>query len=167
MIDDDDPLAIPASLKRGSDNKAEFHKMANTQASEDKVKPNGVAKAAAPKPAKKAAVKAPAKKAAAKPVAKAAKVEKPAKTVKAAKPKVETAKKDKWGFREGTAKSQAVALYAAKGGATLEEVKAAVGSVQLNVLNGLEAEGHTVERKKEIREGARPVTRYFLKAKKD
>jgi hypothetical protein len=170
MVDDDDPLAIPASLKRGSDNKAEFHKMANAQTEEvapktpkaPKAKANGTVKAA-PKKAVKAAAK-PAKKAAAVKKAPASKgSEKP----KAAKPKTDTVKKDKWGFREGTAKSKAVALYAAKGGATLEEVKEAVGSVQLNVLNGLEAEGHTVDRKKEVRDGQRPVTRYFLKAKKD
>lgn len=163
--DDDDPLAIPAYLKRGSDNKAEFHKMANTQ-TEDKPKPNGVAKAVAP--AKKAAAK-PAKKAAPakKAVAKKAPASKGSEKPKAAKPKADTVKKDKWGFREGSAKSKAVALYAAKGGATLAEVKAAVGSVQLNVLNGLEELGHTVDRKKEVREGARPVTRYKLTAKKD
>lgn len=164
MVGDDDPLAIPTCLKRGSDNKAEFHKMANTQ-TDEKPKPNGAVKAAAPKPAKKAA--APKKAAAKKAVAKKAPASKGSEKPKAAKPKADTAKKDKWGLREGSAKSQAAALYAAKGGATLAEVKAAVGSVQLNVLNNLEELGHTVDRKKEVREGQRPVTRYKLTAKKD
>lgn len=163
MVGDDDPLAIPSCLKRGSDNKAEFMRMANPAVEEapKAKKANGAVKADGVRD--KAEKAKPAKKAAAKPAVKA-KAEKPAKV---AKPKADTAKKDKWGFREGSAKSKAVALYAAKGGATLEEVKEAVGSVQLNVLNGLEAEGHTVDRKKEVREGQRPVTRYRLIAKKD
>ena len=55
-------------------------------------------------------------------------------------------------------------MYARKNGATLAEVKEALGSVQLNVLVGLEAEGFTVNKEKEKIEGQRPVTRYFLKA---
>lgn len=180
MTDDDLVPDIPPFLKRGSDNKASFMTMANTQVAEEdtnqkingvlrpeKAKSAKVAKPKADKPAaKKVADKKPAK--ATKPAAKkaAAKPSKGADKAKVAKPKAETAKKDKWGFRDGSAKSMAVALYAAKGGATLEEVKTAVGSVQLNVLNGLEAQGHTVIRKKEVREGQRPVTRYFLKANK-
>ena len=123
-----------------------------------KSKANGAAK-----PAVKAATKAagkPKAKAAAKPPAKAKTA--PKATAKAApkasKPKGEATKLDKWGIREGTAKSKA--------GATLNEVKDAVGSIQLNVLKGLEAEGHLVTSKKEKLDGKRPVTRYWIKFKK-
>jgi len=171
---DNNPLDIPAFLVRDASNRAPF--MSNVESDAPaKSRPAKTVKAnGAAKPTAKATVKAadkPKAKAAAKPAAKAKTAPKaaakPAKaTAKASKPKADGAKKDKWGFREGSSKSQAVALYAAKGGATLEEVKAAVGSVQLNVLNALEAEGHEVVRKKEVREGKRPATRYFLKAKK-
>lgn len=132
-----------------------------------KAKANGAARApvkAAGKAKAKADAAVPAKaKTAPKATVKAAKGSaKP----KAAKPKAEGSKKDAFGFREGSAKSKAAALYAAKAGATLEEVKEAVGSIQLNVLNGLEAEGYEVKRVKEEREGRRPATRYFLKTKK-
>lgn len=175
MGSEPDPLDIPEGLKRDVNNKASF--MANSDVSEDatvKVKPkakpvkaNGAVKPAvkaADKVKPKAADKVAAKvKAAPKATAKAAKgSEKP----KAAKPKAEGAKKDVFGFREGSAKSKAVAMYATKSGATLEQVKDEVGSIQLNVLNALEAEGHEVKRVKEEREGQRPVTRYYLKAKK-
>lgn len=172
---DGDPLDIPAFLLRDAGNKAEYMKMATTEVEETKSRPaKSVAKAnGAAKPAKaapKAAVKAadkPKAKAAAKPAAKAkAPAKAPKAAAKVAKPKTEAGKKDKWGLREGSAKSKAVELYAAKGGATLKEVEEAVGSVQLNVLNALEAEGHEVTRKKEQRDGERPVTRYFLKMKK-
>lgn len=172
-----DPLDTPAFLKRDINNKAEFMSMASAETVEDTT-PKAKAKAKAPakangatKPAVKAADKPKAAKAvkvavkaktAPKATAKAAKgSEKP----KAAKPKADGVKKDAWGFRDGSAKSQAVALYATKAGATLEEVKHAVGSVQLNVLNGLEEAGHEVKRVKEEREGQRSVTRYFLKKK--
>ena len=115
--------------------------------------------AEAPKPAKtahKAASKPAGKPKAAKP-AKAPKANKaPAKPRKAPKPK------DEFGYREGSMKSQAAALYAAKHGATLEEVKEKLGSIQLNVLKELESKGHTVKRTKEKGDGARVVTRYFL-----
>lgn len=131
-----------------------------------KSKANGAAK-----PAVKAATKAagkPKAKAAAKPPAKAKTA--PKATAKAApkasKPKGEATKLDKWGIREGTAKSKAVEMYASKAGATLNEVKDAVGSIQLNVLKGLEAEGHLVTSKKEKLDGKRPVTRYWIKFKK-
>jgi len=171
-----EPLDIPTFLKRDANNKAEFMYMSEAM---EETAPKAKAKAKAPGQGKWAAK--PPVKAAGKPkVAKAVKVAAKAKaapkaTVKAAKgsekpkvakPKAEGVKKDAWGFREGSAKSQAVALYAAKAGATLEEVKEAVGSVQLNVLNGLEEAGHEVKRVKEEREGQRSVTRYFLKMKK-
>jgi hypothetical protein len=113
----------------------------------------------APKPAKKPA-KAPGKPAG---KAKAAKADKPAKADKApAKPRKAPAPKDDFGYREGSMKSQAAALYAHKKGATLEEVKEKLGSVQLNVLKELEGKGHTVKRVKEKGDGTRQVTRYFL-----
>ncbi len=51
---------------------------------------------------------------------------------------------DEWGIREGTARSKAVALYARPEGASLAEVKEAVGSVQYNVLTELKEKGHTI-----------------------
>lgn len=128
------------------------------------------------KPKAKAKAKAPAKKAApakAKPVketkpAKKATAAKAPEKAKAAKPKAEKkskAEKDQWGLRKGSSKSEAAAMYARKNGATLEEVKEKVGSIQLNVLKELEAEGHTVEREKVERKGQRPLTRYKLIAK--
>lgn len=172
---DDHPLAVRFHKRPqpGATSRAPFMStVESTEVTKPKAKPvskaNGAAKPkaavkAADKPKAKAAAKAPAKaKNAPKATAKAAKG-KPT-----AKPRAEsTAKKDKWGFRDGSAKSKAVAMYAAKGGATLEEVKEAVGSVQLNVLKALEELGHEVTQKKEAREGKRAVTRYHLKAKKD
>lgn len=183
MRDDDlSHLDIPDFLRHQSNdasnpNRSRVEQPMSTEVASEVVKPkakpaakaNGAAKPtkpavkAADKPKAKAAAKAPAK---AKTAPKA--TAKPAKAKPAAKAKAEsTAKKDKWGFREGSAKSQAVAMYAAKGGATLEEVKEAVGSVQLNVLKALEELGHEVIQKKEAREGKRAVTRYYLKMKKD
>lgn len=109
------------------------------------------------KAAAKSAVKA---KAAPKVKAKAAKAPDKA---KAAKSKASKVDKDQFGFRKGSAKSEAAALYARKSGATLAEVKEKLGSVQLNVLVALEAEGRTVNKIKEERKGQRPATRYFLK----
>lgn len=173
----DDPLTIPAFLLRDSNNKAEFMRMSNV--SED-TKESRPAKSAKPVIKANGAAKAPVKaadKVKAKPAAKAApkpekapkataKASKGSEKPKAAKAKAEGVKKDQFGFREGSAKSKAVEMYARKSGATLEEVKEAVGSVQLNVLNGLEEAGHEVKRTKEEREGQRAVTRYFLKVKK-
>ncbi len=134
---------------------------------ETPAKPNGSAKPApkahkkaAGKPKAKAAPKAPAKKAAPKAVKKAAKAAKPK------GPRKPPAEKDQFGLRKGSAKSEAAAMYARKNGATLAEVKEKVGSIQLNVLVGLEEAGHIVEREKLERKGQRPVTRYKLIAKK-
>lgn len=168
-MSDAHPLDIPPFLLRDANNQAEFMRMsteATVETTKPKAKPAPKANGAA-KPAAKAAVKAadkPKAKAAAKPAAKAKAA--PKATAKASKPKAEGGKKDKWGFREGSAKSKAVEMYTSKAGATLNEVKAAVGSIQLNVLKSLEAEGHTVIQKKEQLEGQRPITRYWLKAKK-
>jgi len=169
-----DPLDIPAFLKRDVSNKAEFMLMAADSVVESRParstkadKSNGQDEApikATGKPVKKAAAKAPIRaKNAPKATVRAAKAPQKA---KAARPKAESkVEKDIWGFRKGSAKSKAVAMYARKSGASLEEVKAVVGSIQLNVLNSLEADGAKVERVKEQREGQRPVTRYYLKAK--
>ena len=92
----------------------------------------------------------------------------PAKAAKGkSKPKARAPKAslDAFGFRAGTARSKAVAMFARKGGATLAEIKKAVGSVQLNCLVALEAEGYKIVRKKEDGSGARTITRYFLKSK--
>lgn len=169
-----DPLDIPSFLKRDANNRAKFMSVEVDETRESRpaktkakaVKANGhdkapVKAAGKAKPVKAATAPAKAKTAPKAPV-KAAKAVKPA---KAAKAKVEPVEKDKYGFRKGSAKSKAIALYARKNGATLEEVKTAVGSVQLNVLGSMEEAGHKVERIKETREGARPVTRYILKVK--
>lgn len=174
-----DSLDIPAFLKRDASNTAEFMRMSEAvEATESrpakskvKAKANGHDKApvkAAGKPAAKAAPKAATKaKTAPKVTAKAAKAPEKVKAAKPAKAKaVSKAEKDEFGLRKGSTKSQAAAMYARKSGATLDEVKQKLGSVQLNVLNGLEEDGFTVERIKEERKGQRPVTRYYLKPKK-
>lgn len=164
-------LDIPTFLKRDANNKAEFMMSESVDVESEsrpaksaKAKANGAAPVKAAGKAKaKAVAKAPAKaKTAPKATAKAAKA-----PAKVAKPKAESkVERDAWGFRKGSAKSDAVAMYSRKSGATLSEVKDKVGSIQLNVLNALEADGHKVERKKEERKGQRPATRYFLTAKK-
>jgi hypothetical protein len=124
----------------------------------------------APKAPKAPKKKAPAKKkAAGKPKAK---VKAKGTTAKKASAKAQKAKadtkteKDNFGLRKGSAKSRAAAMYARKNGATLAEVKDAIGTIQLNVLNELEEAGWPVERAKEERKGHRPVTRYWLKSKR-
>ena len=165
-------LEIPAFLKRDdSTNRAEFMSMAESVEVQKesrpaktpaKAKANGAEKPASKAQAKGAAKPVKAAKTAPKATAKPAKAPEKA---KAAKPKADKAEKAQFGLRKGSAKSDAAAMYARKSGATLEEVKDRVGSIQLNVLKGLEAEGFVVEKEKEAREGARAVTRYFLKAK--
>ncbi len=127
-------------------------------------KSNGQDKAptkAAGKSVKKAAKAKVRTKTAPKTAARATKTPLKAKVTKAkAASKVD---KDGYGFRKGSAKSKAIAMYARKNGATLEEVKSVVGSIQLNVLNSLEENGALIERAKEQRKGQRAVTRYFLK----
>jgi hypothetical protein len=109
--------------------------------------------AVTPKPAK------------AKATGKAAKPAKAAKA-KAAKPaKAEKVELDKFGYRKGSLRSQAAALYSTGKGATLGEVKEKLGSVQLNVLTELEGKGYKVTKTKEAGDGPRQVTRYHLKSK--
>ena len=170
MIDgkETDFPGLPSCLVRESNNKAEFMSdqvvdVIEEAAPSPKVKVNGAAK-----PEKQAKPKA-AKAKAAKPVkakAKAKGSEKP----KVAKSKAEKEKApkhavDAYGLRKGSAKSKAVAMYSRKSGATLNEVKEVVGSIQLNVLNTLEESGHVVEKKKEKKGDARAVFRYWLKPK--
>lgn len=174
MDDKNQTFDIPDFLRNQSDDNKESVKMSTVEEVAPKAKSatkptkaNGAVKPAvkaADKPKAKAVGKPAVKaKAAPKATAKAAKgSEKP----KVAKSKAEPVVKDQWGFRVGSAKSKAVAMYATKEGATLEEVKATVGSIQLNVLNALEADGYEVKREKQEREDARSVTRYWLKKKK-
>ncbi len=122
-----------------------------------KAKVNGAA-AAAPK-AKAKAKAAPAK----------VKAKAPAKAKAKGKAKernVDPAKLDGFGFRLSSIKSKAAAMYAAKGGATLGEVKEALDSTQFNVLTELKERGFTVDTKQEDGDGPRKITRYFVKAKK-
>ena len=162
---DPDELEIPDFLKR-TDNpkgppKPEVKVMARM--SEDTIEETA---AEAETPRKPAKAKAKANGATSKPLkatgkpAKAAKA--PAKAKAKAKPASDGIPKDKFGFREGSLKSRAAAMYAVKKGATLEEVKEALGSVQLNLLKDLEGKGHTVKKTKEPGEGKRQVTRYHL-----
>lgn len=81
----------------------------------------------------------------------------------ASKPAKATIPLDAYGYRVGSLKSKAAGLYGANGGATLSEVKAKLGSVQLNVLTELGAKGFKIKKVKEDGEGSRKVTRYILK----
>ena len=90
---------------------------------------------------------------------------KPAKPAKAKKAKAPV-KLDVYGLRDGSVKSKAAAMYASGKGATLNEVKKKLGSVQLNVLTELALRGHKVKQVKEAGEGNRKITRYHLTIKK-
>lgn len=70
---------------------------------------------------------------------------------------------DQFGFRVGSQKSQAAAMYASETGATLSEVKAAVGSVQHNLLTELSNRpGIIVEKTTVSGVGRRSATRYKI-----
>lgn len=100
------------------------------------------------------------------------KVSKPSKPAKAKKPVKKTkAKKeatplDDFGFRKGTIRSKAAAMYSSARGATIMEVKAKLGSVQYNMLINLEQNGFKLIRKEIDGLGNRPATRFFLHTKK-
>lgn len=92
----------------------------------------------------------------------------------------EPAETDRWGLRVGSLRSQAVGMYSGsreikkgkmKGsfinGSTLNEVKEAISSSQLNVLKDMEERGHKLVRTKEPGKGNKEVTRYFLIHKDD
>jgi len=158
MHEDNDP-GIPDFLKRQDDKKPvkrEEPKMVRVSESAAPEAATEVVDNSTPPPAP-TKVKAPKK-------AKAPKEVKASSPEKAEKPKkvVKAVQRDKYGFREGSLKSRAASLYASKQGATLAEVKAATGSVQLNLLKELEGKNHTVQRVKEEGKGGREVTRYFL-----
>lgn len=138
-----------------------------------KAKANGQAKPAKATAAPKAAPKAAAK--AAKP-AKAVKAKAEAKPAKVAKGKTKAAKErkpreanpatlDAFGFRKGTIKSNAAALYAKGKGATLAEVKEKLKSAQFNLLTEVETRGFTVEKNFVKNTNGRKVTRYHIVAK--
>ncbi len=77
--------------------------------------------------------------------------------------KTVAASPDQFGFRSGSLKSKAAAMYASKKGATLAEVKAALNSSQFNLLTELEArKGITIERTQVEGIGPRKVTRYRI-----
>src|SRR5882672_7835589 len=65
---------------------------------------------------------------------------------------------DDYGFRSGSKKAIAAAMYASDDGATLGEVKAKTDSIQFNVIGELEAKGFTVKRTLEDGDGRRKVT---------
>jgi hypothetical protein len=74
------------------------------------------------------------------------------------------AKLDEFGFRKGTIKSRAAAMY--KKGATLSQVKDEVGSVQFNLLTELETNGFEIK-KTTVKgvAGARDSTKYKVLGK--
>jgi len=86
---------------------------------------------------------------------------------KARKPRqFDPAKLDPFGFRKGSLKSMAAAIYAKGKGATLAEVKEHLDSSQFNLLKQVEAAGFAVKRTYEQGNGNRKVTRYKIVAKK-
>lgn len=74
-------------------------------------------------------------------------------------------KLDQFGFRLGSLKARAAAMYAAKKGATLAEVKEALESTQFNLITELEGKGFAVERNEATSDAGRKVTRYKIVAK--
>jgi hypothetical protein len=129
-----------------------FAAEADTDTNTDVEAPAPKAKKSKPKPkAKKAKAngKAPAKK---------------AKTAKRAPRTRDPAKLDEYGFRKGTIKSNAAAMY--KKGATLAEVREAVGSVQFNLLTELKNNGFDIKQSvvKGV-SGARDATKYKIVGK--
>lgn len=73
-------------------------------------------------------------------------------------------KKDEFGFRIGSLRSKAAALY--KKGATLEEVTSKLGSVQYNILAKMEERGHKVTVTKVThKDWKRPRFKYKVEAR--
>lgn len=99
---------------------------------------------------------------------KAAKTEVVKKPKKKAKTKAKEASipLDDFGFRKGSIRSKAATLYARAQGATLNEIKAKLGSVQYVTLTELKNRGFKVTSKQEDGKANRPATRFFLLAKK-
>lgn len=75
------------------------------------------------------------------------------------------AKLDAFGFRKDSIKSKAATMYAKGKGATLGEVKEALGSVQFNLLTELTERGHKVDKAEVKNASGRMVTRYKLHGK--
>jgi hypothetical protein len=180
--------SIPAFLKRPFENESENGAMWNKLWSEQRkvyasdeakaaAEPEAEAPAAKPKPVKadKPAKKAtangaskPKAEAKAKPAAKAAPAKataKPAKGKAKAERKQDPAKLDAFGFRKESIKSKAAALYAKGKGATLADVKEALGSVQFNLLTELKEKGYEVEESEVKNTNGRMVTRYKIVSK--
>ena len=67
-------------------------------------------------------------------------------TTKTQTKEVQAPATDKFGFTKGTKTAQAAALYARKNGATMGEIKKALGGPMRNMLAVAEKRGHTVER---------------------
>lgn len=85
------------------------------------------------------------------------------KAAKAAKTRaIDPTKLDKYGFRVGSLKSRAAAMYAGKKGATLAEVKEALKSTQFNVLSELQEKGFKIDHNPATGESGRKVTRYHV-----
>jgi hypothetical protein len=173
---------LPKALVRDKNNESELTKMAKGKVEVARAPDSALAADEADAPARKpvkAKANGHAKEAKPSKVGKPAKVAKPAKAAKAEKPAkapkeakaerkertVDPAKLDKFGFRKGSIKSNAAAIYAKGKGATLAEVKEAVGSNQFNLLTEVEARGHTVQKTSVDGEGNRKVTRYKITAK--
>src|ERR1700721_3245921 len=189
-----DDLTIPAFLKRDSNNESEFTKMnpiiptpaiarataeataapepgANTPKAE---KPTKEPKAKKATPAKAATNGHSKPKAEAKGTTKAKAKGASAATPKATKGKAKAptaerqrdlTKLDAYGFRLGTIKAKAAAMYAKGKGATLADVKEALGSVQFNLLTEVKERGFTVEEADVKGPTGRIVTRYKIVAK--
>lgn len=161
---DQDDLTIPEFLKRkpGGRVPAKSEVVMVKSDDVDTVEDSGADEAPAPAKARKVKAKA---NGAAKPAVKAAKAPKKAAAKVAAKAprKAKPATpRDAYGFGEGTLKSRAAAMYAHKKGATVGEVKAALGAIQFNLLKQLEGQGYKVTRTKEAGEGNKKITRYKL-----
>jgi hypothetical protein len=144
----------------GNGQDAEAMPMPKRRARKVRTSPSGpVLKAIARKAAQNKPGKAPVKaKGAAKVKAKGKAKPRKARTV-------DPAKLDQFGLRKGSIKSRAAAMYAAKKGATLNEVKEALESTQFNVLTELEGKGFKVTRTLVSGIGARQATKYHLSAK--
>jgi hypothetical protein len=97
---------------------------------------------------------------------KATKATKPAqRKAKAAQPMIVNDKTDKWGFKLGTKVAEAAKLYASKAGATREEVVAALGAPQMNMLTRAADTGYKVTKsKRKCRVTGKEVTAYHLAA---
>lgn len=88
------------------------------------------------------------------------------KAVKARKARtVDASKLDQFGFRLGTIKSKAAAIYAAKNGATLSEVKDKLKSTQFNLLTEVTKRGFKVKRTPETGDTNRKVMRFKIATK--